>query len=316
MNDLSAELRSLPAEAQLDAARTRALRIEDREEMSIRTEILIAMYVAVATLIAGAGLLVKANLDRIGPMALLIGIFTAAALCYLVALRARHSQRPRSLSEDYILLLGALLFSTAVGYGEFQFHVFGSSWSRHLLLLAGWHLATAYLFRSKLVLAVALTAFAGWLGVETRLGTLANPQHPAFRTGFRALLCALLFYAGSRLHLKEEADAGTGFRDVYRQFAVNFGFWGALALIADSSTRWIAALILVALAAVVGMAGMKERRESFLLYAVGYSTIGLVWLEASILHDFLATSWIGLATVIGAGWLLFSLRARLKESAP
>jgi hypothetical protein len=316
MHDLSNELRKLPDDAQLDAARARALRIEGRQDMSVRNELLLAMYVAVATLIAGVGLLVKANLDRIGPMALLIGIFTASALCYLVALRPRNAQRDRTLGEDYILLLGALLFSAAVGYAEFRFHVLGSSWSRHLLLLAVWHLASAYLFRSRLVLAVALTAFAGWLGVETRLGTLANPLHPLFGTGFRALLCALLFYAGSRLHLAEEADISTGFRDVYRQFAVNFGFWGALALGADSSTRWIGALVLIALAVLVGRAGMKERRESFVLYAVGYCTIGLVWLEALMLHDFLLISWIGLATVIGAGMLLFSLRSRLKESAP
>ena len=109
-------------------------------------------------------------------------------------------------------------------------------------------------------------------------------------------------------------DAGNGFRDVYRQFAANFGFWGALALGADSSTRWIGAAVLLVLAVVVGRVGLAERRESFLLYAVGYSTIGLVWLESMLLGSFLFTSWIGLFTVIGAVMLLLKLRARLKES--
>ena len=149
-----------------------------REVFSIRPELLVALYVAVATLVAGVGLLVKANLDRIGPVALLSGIFAASAICYAIALRAQRAKRERSLGLDYVLLLGALLFSSAVAYAEVQFRVLGAGWSRHLLLLAAWHLVTAYLFQSRLVLAVALTAFAGWLGVEARLGTLADPREP------------------------------------------------------------------------------------------------------------------------------------------
>jgi len=314
MHDLSLELRALPPDAPLDAARTQALRLEGREIFSVRRELLLVLYAAVALLVAGAGLLVKANLDRIGPTALLAGIFIAAAICYAVALRARRSGRDRSLGEDYVLLLGALLFSAAVGYAEVQFHVFGAGWSRHLLLLAAWHLASAYFFRSRLVLSIALMAFAGWLGVEARIGNLFDAPHRMFGAGPRALLCALLFYAGSRFHTTAQGDAARGFRDVYRQFAVNFGFWGALALGGHASTRWLGAVILLALVVMVGRAGLAERRESFMLYAVGYGTVGLVWLEGVLLGGFLAMSWIGLVTVIGAIVLLLNLRARLKAS--
>lgn len=315
MHDLSEELRALAPDAFIDAARSRALQIEAREVISVRRELLVALYAGVATLVAGVGLLVKANLDRIGPVTLLTGIFAASALCYAVTLRALHAGRERSLGLDYVLLLGALLFTVAVSYAEVQFRILGAGWSRHLLLLAGWHLATAYLFRSRLLLAVALTAFAGWLGVEARLGTLFNPLYPLLGAGSRSLLCGLLFWLGSRFHLHEPADAGSGFRDVYRQFAVNFGFWGALALGADTSTRWIGAAILLGLAVMVGRAGLRERRQSFLLYAVGYSTVGLVWLESLLLGSYLLASWAGLATVIAAVMLLLSLRSKLKESA-
>ncbi len=191
-----------------------------------------------------------------------------------------------------------------------------TAWSRHLLLLAVWHLATAYVFRSRLVLSVALMAFAGWVGVEARLGTLSNPLHPWLGAGPRSLFCALVFWIGSRFHMARPAHATSGFRDVYRQYAANFGFWGALALGAESSTRWIGAVTLLVLAVIVGRVGWRERRESFLLYAVGYSTIGLVWLESLLLGSYLVTSWIGLATVIAAVVLLLNLRSRLKDSAP
>jgi hypothetical protein len=314
MHDLSSELSTLTVAQSLQAERSRAEQIERREMFSIRRELLVVLYAAVAMIVAGVGLLVKANLDRIGPIALLSGLFVAAALCYALALRARLAQRIRSLGEDYLLLLGALLFSAAVGYAEVQFHLLGAGWSRHLLLLSGWHLVSAYVFRSRLVLAVALTAFAAWLGVEMRFGTLLDPVHPRWGAGPRSLLCALVFYLGSRFHLGERVDVSTGFRDVYRQFAANFGFWGALTLGADAPTRWIGALTLLGLAFVVGRAGLRERRESFLLYGVGYSTIGLVWLESLLLGDYQLASWVGLATVVGAVMLLLSLRAKLKES--
>ena len=314
MHDLSEEARALAVDEALTAARAQALRLERRDLFCVRRELLVALYLAVATLIGGVGLLVRANLDRIGPFALLGGLFVAAAPCYAIALRARAARRERSLGEDYVLLLGALLFSSALGYAEVQFQVFGVGWSRHLLLLFLWHLGTAHYFRSRLVLSVALTAFAVWIGVEVRFGTLVDPLYRRFAAGPRSLLCALVFYLGSRYHLAGRSGPASGFRDIYLQFAANFGFWGALALGTDASTRWLGALILLGLAVIVGRFGWRERRQSFLLYAVGYSTIGLVWLEVLLLRDFLGASWLGLITVAGALLLLLNLRARLKES--
>ncbi len=314
MHSLAEELQSLPIDAASRAARESALSIERRTLLSVRPELLFAMYVAVAALVGGVGWLIKNNIDRIGPAALVSGIFAASAICYAIALRARRPARERSIGEDYVLLLGALLFSAAVGYAEVRFRVFGAGWSRHLLLLALWHLVTAYLFHSRLVLSVALTAFATWLGVEPSLGTVVDPLYRMLGAGPRALTCALLFGFGGWLHISERVDACRGFRDVYRQFAVNFGFWGALALGASASTRWMGAAILIALTILVGRAGLVERRQSFLLYAVGYGTIGLLWLETLVFGGYLVVSWAGLFTVIGAVVLLQKLRSRLKES--
>lgn len=311
MHELSPEIRLLGT-AVPEALASAALRRERRVRFSVRRELLVVMYVAVALLVGGVGLLVKANLDRIGPVALLCGLLIAALGCYAVAWRARSAGRPRSLGEDYLLLLGALLTSAALGFAEVQFQLLGGGWSRHLLLLAAWHLACAYLFTSRLVLSVALTAFAGWLGVEASLGTVFEARHAAWGAGPRSLLCALLFWIGSLAH-RHEREAGTGFAEVYQHFAVNFGFWGALALGAQPATRGLGALVLLALAAWVGRAGWTQRRESFLLYAVGYSTVGLVWLQAMLLPSGLA-SWAGLASVAAAAALLVSLRSRLRDS--
>jgi hypothetical protein len=63
----------------------------------------------------------------------LAGIFAASALCYAPAARAAWG-RERTLGEDYVLLLGALLFSSGRRLVRVQFHVFGTGWSRHLPL--------------------------------------------------------------------------------------------------------------------------------------------------------------------------------------
>lgn len=315
MHDLRAELHALPVGEAAVRVRDLALRIEQGRVFSVRRELQVVLYGAVAMLVAGVGLLVKEHLDRIGPLALCAGILIAALLCYAVVLRAKHAGRQRSLGEDYVLLLAALLFSSAVAYAEVQFRLFGTGWSRHLLWLALWHLATAYWLGSRLVLAVALMAFAGWIGVEAKLGTVFDPLRPAFGAGWRALLCALLFWLGARLHAAQRGSRPE-FRDVYLQFAAHFGFWGALALGAAAGTRWIGAIVLLGLALVVGRIGLLERRESFLLYAVGYATVGLVWFESLVVRDDVAASWIGLGLVIGAVVLLQRLRARLRESSP
>ena len=255
MHDLSDELRALAPEASIDTARAQALRLEGREVFSVRSELLITLYIAVATLVAGAGRLVKANLDRIGPVALLSGIFAASALCYALAMRPRRPGHERSLGLDYVLLLGALLFSTAVAYAEVQFHLLGAGWSRHLLLLAAWHLVTAYLFQSRLLLSVALTAFAGWLGVEARLGTAFDPLYPMWGAGPRSLLCALVFWPGSRFHVHERAETGSGFRDVLPAVRRELWLLGRACAGRLSSTRWIGAVTLLVLAMVIGRAG-------------------------------------------------------------
>jgi hypothetical protein len=314
MHDLGAELHALPRAATPEPARDLALRLETRQLFSIHRELLVALYIAVASVIAGVGWLVRANLDRIGPITLLVGILAASALCYALALRALAAARERSLGEDYVLLLGALLFSAAVGYAEAQFNVFGAGWSRHLLWLCLWHVGTAYFLSSRLVLSVGLAAFAAWMGVEARLGSLLEPHYRWFGLGPRALVCALLFWSGGWVHRESLVNAGNGFRDVYRQFAANFAFWGALALGADPDTRWFGAVTLMILAFLIGRAGMAERRQSFLLYAVGYGTAGLVQLEDLVLDDRVVRSWLGLLTIIGALAVLMRLRARLKES--
>src|SRR5207249_3365023 len=143
---------------------------ERREVFSLFGELRAASWLAVALVTTGVGIVIKNNADRIGPLTIVAALLIAAAACYAFALtsRRRLAGATRTIVVDYVLLLGALLVSAAVGYAESQFHLLGPNWSRHLLFLALFHISTAYLTDSRLVLSAGLAALAAWFGAEMR----------------------------------------------------------------------------------------------------------------------------------------------------
>jgi hypothetical protein len=151
------------------------------ELISVRAELRLLHYGGVLAVMAGVGLLVQQNLDRIGPVAIAIGLWTTAILALVWA--QRHAP-PFSWGEsasghlafDYILLLGVLLTGAALAYVEMQFTPLGAHWRHHLLIVGLFAAALAVRGDSRLVATVALTTLAAWRGVS------ASPLERAFWT--------------------------------------------------------------------------------------------------------------------------------------
>jgi len=313
MLSLEDEVRTLSAAGDAEAAAVAvALQLESRAVFSVRVELLVVLYVAVAAIVGGVALLVRAHLDRIGPVALTAALFAAAAVCHALALRPRLAGRERSLWLDYVLLLGALLTSSAVGYAESQFHWLGDAWSGHLLILAMWNGLFAYFFGARLVLSVALTGFAAWLGIDPRLHTPVDMAAPWTGLGWRAIGCAGVLAIGAMSHARGARPAA--FRDVYEPFAANLALAGALALGFAPGSLWLGAALLIAFASGIAHYGLGRGRESLVLFAVGYGTVGVIGLEARMVGSPLLASNLGLLTVIGAVLLMLKLRARLRKA--
>src|SRR6059058_610607 len=96
---------------------------ERREVFSLFGELRAASYLAVALVTTGVGIVIKNNADRIGPLTIVAALLIAAAACYAFALTSRRrldgrmdAGATRTIVVDYVLLLGALLVSAAVGY--------------------------------------------------------------------------------------------------------------------------------------------------------------------------------------------------------
>jgi len=231
---------------------------ERREVFSLFGELRAASYLAVLLITTGVGIVIKNNADRIGPMTIIAVLLLAAAGCYWFALRKRE----RSIVGDYILLLGALLVSAAVGYAESQFHLLGANWSRHLLLLALLHGATAYLFDSRLVLSAALTSFAAWFGIERTLDFSAN-------FGTKAILCA------AAVVVLRLANRHRPFDEVYEHFAALLALAAGLSWTFEDRFRWIGVLVVLAVAAVLIVRGLRIRSEAFIVYAILAATVAI-----------------------------------------
>jgi hypothetical protein len=315
MLSLESEYRELRAAGVIeDALASRSIAVERGEVFSVSEELRVSMYAAVAAITAGVGLLLKAHLDRIGPLALVMALGAAAAGCYATAIRTRLRGETRSTAGDYLLLLGALMTSADLGYAESQFHWLGQNWSWHLLILFALHAGTAYVMDSRMVLSLALTSLAAWFGVQGDVVKSLEYGEALARTGDRALICAAVIVGWREIHRR--SGAIQPFREVFEHFAANLGFWGALALCFESGTRLGGLACAGALAFVTIRHGLRRAREIFVIYGIGYSAVALLGLEMQLMTFGLQAAVMQLATVLAAVSLMWRLHREFKAPPP
>lgn len=314
MHTLETEYLELKAAGILDEPATaRAVALDRGSIFSLHFELRFALYASVAIITTGIGLLLKNNLDRIGPVTLIVTLMLIALLCYASAERTRRRGEERSMGGDYVLLLGALILSADLGYAESRFHWLGTHWSWHLLLLAVLHSAAAYYFNSRLVLSVALTSLAGWFGVQTHLDNLFALDNTLRQSGTQALLCAGAIMVWREAHLRTSREQP--FVEVLEHFAANLAFWGALALSFDGATHWVGIGMVIGLAVISIRTGLRHRQEAFVVYGVAYATLGLCVFEAKIINDDLPVVLLALITIVSATALLWRFHSQLKATA-
>jgi Predicted membrane protein (DUF2157) len=279
---------------------------ERREVFSLHPELRILSWGGAMLLATAAGLVLKNNLERIGPLALAVFMGLAAAGCYAFVWWRRA--RP-SVVHDYVLLLGALLVSADVAFIESQFHLLGNAWHRHFLILAMVHGVTAYLFGSRLVLSLSIVAVTAWLGVRE------TPFDNAIEYAMRAFGCAalLLMWRGTHVRLASGLRPPRDFAPTFEHFAANVAFAGTIALMFEDETRVGGCLFALIVAAAVIFWGMRTKRETFVLYAFLYAVLAIDVLFAEIVNEEALLFFFIILSVIGAIVALFAIHSRVRE---
>jgi hypothetical protein len=245
-----------------------ALRPARGELVSARGELRSLLYLGVLAITTGVGLLVKENLDRIGPGVIALGIGLAAgALLFWVERKAPPfswgKTRSPHLAWDYLLMLAMLLVAADLAYIEVQFTPLGPNWTYHLLLVAALYAIAALRYDARTLFSLALSSFAAWRGIAATRFVLESAKAPLLR--WNALACGALFLAlgwalkrfGRKAHF-EPVAAWLGWLLVL----------GALAIgIVDGSNWWIWCALLLATSTGLAVGAIRVRR--FGLFALG-----------------------------------------------
>lgn len=301
------------------APASRLLRLARGELLSVYAELRALLYAGVLLLTAGAGLLIKQNLDRIGPLAITacLGLGAAAALAWVARVAPPFSWQEvpsPNLAFDYILLLGVLLGAADLAYAEIQFGLLGSHLSWQLLIVAAAAGLAACRFDSRVVFSLSLSSFAAWRGVSLA-GAGAAVWGAANAWRWNAIVCGLLF-AGLGLaldRLRRKAH--------FEPVAVHLGCLLALAGIASgmlesggAGTAWAGALLLAGGA--LGAAAYRGRRFPLLAYGVVAAYAGLTRLVAKLVVADAAAGclWLVASSIVVIGGLL-AVHRRMREEA-
>jgi hypothetical protein len=319
--DAAAAIERLAAAGTLTREQARGFaRVARRELVSVHGELRLLLYAGVLTTMAGVGLLVKENLDRIGPFAIASVLAIVAAVCLLWT--ARHAApftwgegRASHPALDYILLLGVLLLGADLAYVEAQFTPLGAAWPWHLLLMALVMGALALRYDSRVVFSLALSSFAAWRGVSTSLlgQALWSPRPEALRVN--ELACGVLFA------LCGMALARSGRKPHFEPVAVHGGWLLLLAALLsglDTHTSSGLSYALLTLFVSTGLAvgGVMLRRFSLFVMGVLAAYCGLTALAFRALGtgSDLPLYWF-FFTSIAMLFALLAARRHIKEGA-
>ncbi|MFI5166793.1 MAG: DUF2157 domain-containing protein [Thermoanaerobaculales bacterium] len=251
------------------------LRVARGELLSVRNELRVLLYGGVSLVMAGVGLLVKENIDRLGPVTIAVALGLAAAAClgWVARVAPRFSWREQpspNLAFDYLLLLGTLLAAADLAYIEVKFTPLGANWPWHLLLVALLCGLLAFRYDSRVLFSLSLTTLAAWRGVS--LGTIGSAT---WRLGqvavlrWNAVACGVVFVvAGWALQR-------FGRKPHFEPTAVHLGWLLLLGGLASGALEgshlgdsWPGfALLLLAVAGALAVGALRARR--FSLFAIG-----------------------------------------------
>ncbi len=252
-------------------------RIARRELVSVRGELRTALYLGVLLVLAGVSLLVKENLERIGPVAIATGIGLAALLALAWVVRngpafTWGSDESPHLAFDYVLLLGVLLVGADLAYSEWKFTPLGAGWTWHLFFMALFAGAMAVRYDSRVLWSLALSTFAAWRGVAVSFATATHSLLGEVSEAARvnALVCGAFFIALGALAKRFDRKAHFEPAAVYLGWLLVLGglVAGSLEHVfghEDAVNPWALATLAVG----AGLAVWTLRQRRFWLFALG-----------------------------------------------
>lgn len=138
---------------------------------SLRTELLLLIYFSILSFTSGIGFLIYNNIDSIGHLAILAANFILMSVCFYFSFKKATGYSNNEVAfenplHDYLVLTGSLLACVFLGYSNFQYQIFDESYAYVSLISAILCFAVAYYFDNRIVLSIAITSLATFIGIS------------------------------------------------------------------------------------------------------------------------------------------------------
>lgn len=137
---------------------------------SLRSELLLVIYFSVIVFTSGIGIIIYNNIDSIGHLAIISANFLLMIACFYFSFKKTKGYSNEEVLFDnplfdYLVLTGSLLACIFLGYINFQYHIFDESYAYVSLISAFLCFFVAYYFDNKIVLSMAVTSLAAFIGI-------------------------------------------------------------------------------------------------------------------------------------------------------
>lgn len=267
------------------------MKTDDRNTLfSLHWELKTLLYLGVVLLSGGLGILVYKNIDTIGHQTILLFLFGVCIGSFFYCFRKSPpfsvlKTASPNIFFDYILLLACLSFVTCIGYLQFEYSFFGTSYGLATFIPMLVLFASAYYFDHLGILSLAITNLAAWLGISiTPLKILQENDFGANRliyTGMGlGILLNVLAFLSKRQNIKRH------FAFTYTNFGLHLLFIAGLAGLfkQEGPVDGLWFLLMAGIIAYFYMLGLRQSSFYIIVVTVlyGYIVLGYVVLMALI----------------------------------
>ncbi len=272
-----------------------------REPFSLYLELNLLRYAGILAFVAGLGWTVTTFSQQLGDVLVLTVLSAILAACFWYTFSraapwsAKEVPSP-SLLFDYVLYLGALVWSVELAYLENRFHLLSGQWDLYLLATAALYFVLAYRFDNRFVLSLALSSLAAWFGLT--ISHFPSHQDATYRQ-YAIVYSLFIAAAGAIAHRRALKPHFFG---TYLNIAANVLFWALLSGVFDrqNSTLWLVALLLACAASLAW--GLVRRQFAFVAYAAVYGYVGISSILIRNIND--ATALLAYFVVTGVAMLI------------
>lgn len=213
--DVAAAVTRLGREKIIAPAQARLFgRVARGELVSLSAALHALLYLGVAALTTGVGLLFRDEIANLGPITITLAVALASASCLTWVARKSPAFTATEVPSphfafDYVLVLGALLAAADLAFVEARFSPLGAHWAFHLLVVCIFYATLAFRFDSRTLFGLALTSFAAWRGVAVASSgsSLLELFDEPFVARLNALGCGILFVILGRVLVRRKVKA-------------------------------------------------------------------------------------------------------------